>query len=221
LIFEHGHPHLHVAGLARRLPADATFEGSFYKYRPQSLLDERRVVKFIARDLASTPTASLLQDLEEGEEFALHSRVLAKHKRVHIPMVDFATTDLSAVLLVLRGLSEPSFREWLVYASGRSYHAYGCRFVDGDAWRRLMGLLLLWNMPESPPVVDARWVGHRLIAGYGSLRWSRNTAQSLGAPRFVSSVGMESSQQGDAFRLRLPPVERDLCLPGSESSTEG
>lgn len=49
-----------------------------------------------------------------------------------------------------------------------------------------MGHLLLINPRNGAEVVDTRWVGHRLIGGFGSLRWSNNSGQYLGLPTRVA-----------------------------------
>jgi hypothetical protein len=40
-----------------------------------------------------------------------------------------------------------------------------------------MGSLLLLNKPSGFKLIDERWVGHRIMAGYSALRWSCNTKQ--------------------------------------------
>lgn len=52
-------------------------------------------------------------------------------------------------------------------------------------WNRFLGRLLLMNEPGSPALVDARWIGHRLIGGYAALRWSANSAQHDSVPKRI------------------------------------
>ena len=49
--------------------------------------------------------------------------------------------------------------------------------VELGEWIKFMGSLLLLNIPGKIKIVDSRWVGHRLLGGYASLRWSNNTRQ--------------------------------------------
>jgi hypothetical protein len=45
---------------------------------------------------------------------------------------------------------------------------------------------LLQNPPLEAEVVDTRWVAHRLLAGYGTLRWTANQPRYLKEPRVVN-----------------------------------
>lgn len=72
-----------------------------------------------------------------------------------------------------------------LYSSGRSFHAYSKTLLGRKEWYDFMGRLLLINPRNSNDVVDTRWVGHRLIGGFGSLRWSNNSGQYLGLPTRV------------------------------------
>ena len=83
-------------------------------------------------------------------------------------------------------LGESVFFDFDWYKSGRSYHGYGRSLLTHNDWIKQMGKLLLVNQIGVPPTVDPRWVGHRLIAGYASLRWTKNTPQYLDYPRRVS-----------------------------------
>lgn len=46
-----------------------------------------------------------------------------------------------------------------------------------------MGKLFLATQVGVPPTVDPRWVGHRLIAGYAALRWTKNTPHYVDTPK--------------------------------------
>ena len=73
----------------------------------------------------------------------------------------------------------------LIFASGRSFHAYSPMLLRPKEWREFMGRLLLVNPPNAEQIIDARWTGHRLHGGFSSLRWSWNTGHYQRAPEFL------------------------------------
>ena len=102
---------------------------------------------------------------------------------MHLPMIDFATSDSAMALAVTRSLlHELHLPEPYLFSSGRSFHGYCPVLLSADSWRIFMGALLLLNPDSGREVVDHRWVGHRLMAGYGALRWSWNTDQYVSYP---------------------------------------
>ena len=159
---------------------------SIYKYSPQEVKDERKVISVKLSDLSSSTLENYLGLLPPGHELAMHSDLSCNGKKLHIPMIDFASGEPPSLTL-LDWLKEYSGVEFVIFESGRSYHGYGLSLLSHDAWVSLMGLLLLCNKPHSEPAVDSRWVGHRLRAGYSALRWSYNTSSYLKLPNLVSS----------------------------------
>ena len=158
---------------------------SYYTYVPQSLLDVRRhflvsridflQVGYVERLIFNTPP---------GEELALHSTVFHKVMGlVHFPMVDMSTGSSAQLEKVKPILGDEIFNSFDWYRSGRSYHGYGRYLMTQDEWIVQMGKLLLVNKVGVPPTVDPRWVGHRLIAGYAALRWTKNTEHYLDNPK--------------------------------------
>ncbi len=162
-------------------------EFSEYVYVPRSLVDQRRPFRLPARDLTASWLEERLSALSPGWELALHSRVYHRRQISHIRMIDFVsfTTDARRTLDgVLPGIIDNSL---YIFASGRSFHGYSLELLDPVAWIRFMGTLLLCNLPDKPPVVDQRWIGHRLIAGYAALRWSCNTVAYHQYPQLVEA----------------------------------
>lgn len=101
-------------------------------------------------------------------------------------MVDFATRSRAQLPKLNEYLGSKVADSMLWFDSGRSFHGYGATLVTATEWRQLMGRLLLANKPNLLPLIDPRWVGHRLIAGYSALRWSCNTSQYIQPPQLVS-----------------------------------
>jgi len=113
-------------------------------------------------------------------------------RRLHLVMVDMSTSA-RAHLEKLRGfLGDNFFQRIAWYASGRSFHGYGESLLEQDEWVQFMGLLLLANQPRLEATVDPRWIGHRLLAGYASLRWTCNTSHYLTLPRSIEVVSRPS-----------------------------
>jgi len=110
-------------------------------------------------------------------------------RRMHLVMVDMSTSA-RAHLEKLRGfLGDNFFQRISWYASGRSFHGYGESLMEQEEWVEFMGLLLLANQPRLEHTVDPRWIGHRLLAGYSSLRWTCNTSHYLTLPRSIELLG--------------------------------
>ncbi|WP_161604898.1 hypothetical protein [Myxococcus xanthus] len=184
------HPSAKVIEFARTLGSGTSFELSYYNYKPQSLLDERRTFSIAAKDLTEKKVTEFISSLRPNEELAFHSTIIIGAKRrLHLPLIDFAgSLESESLSLVEQVLGAKLFEALLLYQSGRSFHGYVFRPLTRSEWIRFMGGLLLMNLPGQPPISDARWVGHRLRAGFASLRWSRNTSQYLAYPTLVSAA---------------------------------
>lgn len=182
------HPIMHVASMLERSNAE-TIQYSIYRYKPQTILDTRQIFELSVSELSEAWLDSVISTLGEGQELALHSCYRVKKTLYHIPMIDldcppdeleFAKKELFKILpnKIFSGLK--------FYDSGRSLHGYGSYRMSRKEWTEFMGRLLLANMPSAPPVVDSRWVGHRLIGGYSSLRWSANSNYYLKLPELIN-----------------------------------
>lgn len=180
------HPFHYLSSLFRK--EGAKFEFSKYVYTPDSLLDEREIFSMSSGDLTETWIQSTLSLLRPDQELAIHSKVSMAGRNWHIPMIDFSLEEnISQDVFDRMGryLPKSLMLNMAVYSSGRSFHAYSTTLLTPKAWYDFMGRLLLINPREVGDVVDTRWVGHRLISGYGSLRWSNNSGQYLGLPTKV------------------------------------
>lgn len=174
-------------------------EFSYYVYTPRSVEDERRVRKVSATDLRSA-YRYLKKELEQNEEIAFHSRVHMKSGDVrHLPILDLSGEFTRERIEKIIGLANHVFSgldlgDLAIFESGRSCHVYGSRVLSQDEWYELLGRSLLANLPNEKDVVDQRWVGHRLMAGYGTLRWTCNTDQYLQEP--TESYRLVSAESG-------------------------
>jgi hypothetical protein len=143
-----------------------------------------------ANKLTTIYIEDLISELEPSMELAFHSVVhLSGDNRTwHIPLVDMSTSAKAHLEKLEKVLPKELFESFTWFKSGRSFHGYSTNLLTPEEWMKYMGLLLLCNLPNLPPTVDPRWVGHRLLAGYGALRWSKNTAHYLHLPTKIESL---------------------------------
>ncbi|WP_157050744.1 hypothetical protein [Herbaspirillum rhizosphaerae] len=154
---------------------------SSYKYVPQQVKDERRIFTVRLGEITDSWLTDRIGELPTDHEIALHSAIDTGNGIKHIPMVDFCTTDTISQKFI-SWIYESSGITLRLYDSGRSFHGYGIEPISDANWISFMGLILLANLPGESPLIDTRWVGHRLLAGYSSLRWSANSFHSLKLP---------------------------------------
>lgn len=155
---------------------------------PQSLEDSREVFNVKAHAFSQNYVADLISSLGNGEELALHSRVIINGNIKHIPMIDLsAKSTARAVKGLIKLLPKSISDEFIFYNSGRSFHVYSTSLMDSKDYSSFLGRLLLSNNPDEPLLVDSRWVGHRLVGGYLSLRWSCNSSAYIQYPQEVKN----------------------------------
>lgn len=166
----------------------AIFQFSRYVYTPDSLFDERELFEASGADLSVEWLENQLEELKPDQELAIHSKVVINKHTFHIPMLDFATDQIGPEQLqrVRMFLPKRVFATSAFYQSGRSFHAYSTHLLGPKDWHAFLGRALLINPRDGRQIIDARWIGHRLIAGYCSLRFSNNSGQYRGMPRQVS-----------------------------------
>jgi len=187
-----GHPYFHVQSLATANADIKKFFFSWYLYRPQSLLDERIAIS-ISRDelLSESFVFEMLSNGPAAHELAFHSAVLLTSGETrHIPMIDMSTTARAHLAKLADFIGTEVFNNFNWFESGRSFHGYGSELLDQDHWRCFMGQLLVANQKDMKPTVDPRWVGHRLIAGYAALRWTKRTDFYLAIPELLRERGL-------------------------------
>ena len=183
------HPSLVIQEIVKQYGTDFNFEFSHYVYVPRTIKDERNTFVIPAQELTQIKLEELCASTPIGTELALHSRVLFLDGTVkHIPMVDLAARSTGIIRLVIDVLPVELLDSMIWFESGRSFHGYGTVLISEKDWIKLMGRFLLVNQPQLPPVVDPRWVGHRLISGYSALRWTRNTSHYLQVPELAKNT---------------------------------
>ena len=181
-----GHPFHFLSSLFRR--EDATFVLSKYVYTPDALMDEREFLRVSGYELTEDWVEKTVASLRPDQELAFHSTVHSGGRNWHVPMIDLSLEEgmsKEVFYRMSRYLPKAMMLNMALYSSGRSFHAYSKTLLGRKEWYDFMGRLLLINPRNSNDVVDTRWVGHRLIGGFGSLRWSNNSGQYLGLPTRV------------------------------------
>jgi hypothetical protein len=147
----------------------------------QATLDERFIESALAHDMnpneeemlvsaaeiSAENLSGIISTLRSGYGLAACSLVrLNSNDTAHIPMLDFRCPcneqNAKAIekMLLLMGHAEG-----ILVESGHSYHFYGTSLLSHVEWVRFMGRALLFA-----PVVDSRFVGHRLVDGQCRLK---------------------------------------------------
>jgi len=177
------HPFHFLSSLFQK--EEATFTFSKYVYTPDSLMDDREFVRVSGDELSTDWVKSTMASLRPDQELALHSWVRVGERNWHIPMIDFSLEKAISQDVfdrMSRYLPKALMLNMAVYSSGRSFHAYSTTLLGPKDWFDFMGRLLLINPRGADAIVDTRWIGHRLIGGFGSLRWSNNSGMYLKTP---------------------------------------
>ncbi|MHB2138555.1 primase 1D-like protein [Pseudomonas monsensis] len=183
------HPYWHVRDVLLRGAEQAVrVEMSYYKYVPQAVVDDRVIFSMPIFDfLNARSVEDRIRKCPSDCEMAIHSKLLTSCGAfLHLPMIDMSTGS-AAQLEKLKPILGKDFSGFVWFKSGRSYHGYGSKMIEHDHWVGLMGKLLLANQVGVPHTVDPRWVGHRLIAGYAALRWTKNTNHYVDMPKKLKS----------------------------------
>jgi hypothetical protein len=128
---------------------------------------DERTVEYKRDDLSVANIESMLRLTSPSEAVALSSKVrLDSGKIAHIPMMDFRCQYTEHNTQILRrALLALGQERGLLVESGRSYHFYGADLLSPENWVRFLALSILFS-----PVVDVRYVAHRLADGACRLR---------------------------------------------------
>ncbi len=167
---------------------ESIYSLSKYIYLPDSLSDEREFFHPNGSDFNSTYVSGLIESLNLNQELAFHSNLKTKYgKTYHFPMIDFTIKyeiTREAFYLLNNFINKKIFKDMVFFTSGHSFHAYSTKLITHKEWLSFMGSLLLVNPVNSEnSIIDTRWIGHRMMSGYGSLRWSNNSGKYLQVPK--------------------------------------
>lgn len=185
------HPYWLIKDIAKKnIGKVIFFHLSYYRYVPQTISDNRKTITLSTDQILEDKFIDkIFTDIPEGYELAFHSLVdTGIGDRGHLPLIDTFVEGGATASKITSFLKKEFDQEFTWYKSGRSYHGYGSKIVSQKEWTQLMGRLLLANQVNAPPIVDPRWIGHRLIGGYSALRWSRTTDHYKQLPTLVKKA---------------------------------
>ena len=119
------------------------------------------------QEVSAHRIAETTRNLESGFVLALSSKVILKNGEfAHIPLLDFrclpSARNREIVKTALKAMGQEG---GLIVESGRSYHFYGVRLLSPEAWIQFLAMGILFS-----PIVDARYIAHRLADGACRLR---------------------------------------------------
>lgn len=167
--------------------SESIYSLSKYIYLPDSLTDDRIIYQVSGSELTPNYIDNMIYSLNFDQELAFHSIIKTKYgKTLHIPMIDFATNNLDIdIYYRLKNFIDYKILSHMIFfSSGNSFHAYSSKLLTHKEWLSFMGSLLLINPPNSSiNIIDDRWIGHRILSGYSSLRWSNNSGTYRAIPR--------------------------------------
>jgi len=182
------HPYYFVESL--RDKKNIIFHLSKYVYKTDSLFDEREYIDIQAIDFSEENIVKIIKSLDSDQELAFHSNVTINGRTWHMPMIDFSIEGhltIDTIYRLKQFLPKNVCTNMEFYNSGRSLHAYSTTLISPKQWIEFMGRLLLINK-KSLEIIDNRWIGHRLLGGYSSLRWSNNSGQYLCEPHIIKAI---------------------------------
>ncbi len=159
-------------------------------------------------DVTREKLFKMCKELSIGKCLAVRSKVKTSSKKIlYIPLLDFVCKKGDDNLLFLVNLMSKVHdcdkleKEGFLLETTHSYHYYGASLLTIEDWIKFIGrCLLLHPRPEdletamqlgASAVIDARFLGHSLLAGQGSLRVSADCQGEF--PRVVATI--ESGRQ--------------------------
>jgi hypothetical protein len=128
---------------------------------------DERSIRLEARSLSESVMEQLIKNLVPGYGLAFSSRVILKSgQQAHLPLLDFRCPPSAAnASSIKRAVAAMGQNEGALVESGRSYHFYGFGPLDQSAWLSFVGRAILFS-----PIVDTRYLGHRIADGACRLR---------------------------------------------------
>ncbi len=134
-------------------------------FHPSS--SQARFKKLSLNNISRQKINSYEKSISGKEMIGLCSLVeLPRKKFLHIPMLDFhCLPKKENLMLVKSSLEMIGEKDGMILNSGRSYHYYGRELKTQEEWVDFLGRALLLS-----PIVDPRYIAHRLIDGWSILR---------------------------------------------------
>lgn len=162
-----------------------------YSYRRRHLHADQRIVTCNVNRLAAT-YQELADGASAGREIAIRSRCVLKDGATirHLPMLDWRGRKPPPKGRLQQLARAIGADEFALFDSGRSFHIYFKTLLDQSKFSEFMTQAVLVENRDSTSGVDYRWVAHRLLDGFATLRWSAVTKRHRREPilKFVGKV---------------------------------
>lgn len=141
-----------------------------FKY-DRRVRDMRRRFEWSSVETMETTLLRLEESLTVGEEVAIDSRCKDRSNQVrHLAMLDWRGRSAMSLSLVHDIGRLVNCSEFIVAASGRSFHVYYKALLSGEELQAFLAKAVLFEDEKSG--VDYRWAAHRLLDGFATLRCS-------------------------------------------------
>jgi hypothetical protein len=146
-------------------PQPVLFEMQSHDYAPE----QRNELTIPVENISIGAIQKTVRELPEGHVLGLASIcALEDGSEGHLPLLDFRLPISEGNVRLVRAAAESlGLEHGAICASGRSYHVYGFIVLSVEQWRDLMTRALLLA-----PLVDTRFIAHRMLAKRGVLRVS-------------------------------------------------
>jgi len=128
-----------------------------------------------------------LDDLENpfGEVWSVCSKIdCGEDGDKHIPMMNFHLDNAKWLDLLFATREITSNRKGVILDSGRFYHYYGDYLLDQEEWLKFMGSFIL----PGDVFVSPRYIGCRLVDGYGTLRLTSDQTHKPKVPCVIQTI---------------------------------
>ncbi|WP_293796363.1 hypothetical protein [uncultured Pantoea sp.] len=181
---------IHMANTDPILASSEEVSFHLSKYIDDDKDPQRVIIEVKKKKINSQTFEEIISELKKNEELSILSVIKINNNIFHLPMVDFLSKKRASVSVnIAYDIAMFWNMRFDIYDSGRSIHAYGTKLLSTPQWINFMGFLLLLNDKSGEKVVDTRWIGHRLMSGFASLRVTNHTGKHKSAPKYIGSSG--------------------------------
>lgn len=181
---------IHMANMDPILASTDDLSFHLSKYIDDDRAPQRVIIEIKKKKINAQTFEDIIGELKNNEELSILSIIKVNNNIFHLPMVDFLSKKRSSKSVdVAYDIAKFWNMRFDIYDSGRSIHAYGTKLLSTPQWINFMGFLLLLNDKSGEKVVDTRWIGHRLMSGFASLRVTNHSGKHKSAPKYIGSTG--------------------------------
>lgn len=176
--------------------ADAIFTYSVVEYDYKTRIYSRDTRDIKGGNISIVWLDKEINNLRQNWNLAFHTKLIHQDRILHIPFIDFNVPEFNGKvqdIIRYRISRQDSLLKYIhviaqtkIYSSGRSFHGYSNVLLDEQSWKEFTISMILLNYIKDIDtyslIVDERWIAHRLLEGFGSLRWSCNSDNYLQYP---------------------------------------